>query len=320
MFRPVAFNIGLRYALSRRSFVSFISVVAISGLVLSVAVLLLVTAVMNGFEREMRERILALVPHVQLRGRIADSEVEQIRDRTLQIDQVLGAAPYVEASGLIAAKGASAGVTFTGIDPQRFESVSDLGRFVTEGSLTSLVPGRFAVVLGRPLALRLNVAVGDTVMAVLPDGAVTIVGLIPRQKRLEVVGIFDTHSELDSRAVYIALADGQRMFRMKGTVQGLNVRVNDVFAAGDIAARAVAHIGEGAGLSRVVDASARQFVSGNRLSARDDVSSVVAVGSGRGVQSGFCAHHGSQSAAWRCCGVENIGWRCALDRDGVRHP
>lgn len=244
MFRPLPLNIGLRYATSRRSFVSFISIVAIAGLVLSVAVLLLVTAVMNGFEREMRDRILALVPHAQLRGRIADADIDPLARIALSIDGVDGVAPYVEGSGLIAANGRSAGVAFTGVDPARFETVSDLGNFMVAGRLDALQRGAFGVVVGRSLATRLGVTVGDSVMAVLPDGAVTIVGLIPRQKRMRVVGVFDTQSELDARGVYIQFGDAQRLFRFKGSAQGFILRVSDVFAASDVAANVVDAIGD----------------------------------------------------------------------------
>lgn len=244
MFRPLPLNIGLRYATSRRSFVSFISVVAIAGLVLSVAVLLLVTAVMNGFEREMRNRILALVPHAQLRGRITDADIEPLVRIARSVDGVDGIAPYVEGSGLIAANGRSAGVAFTGVDPARFEAVSDLGNFMVSGRLDALQRGAFGVVVGRSLATRLGVGVGDSVMAVLPDGAVTIVGLIPRQKRMQVVGVFDTQSELDARGVYLEFSDAQKLFRSKGSAQGFIIRVADVFAASDVAATVVDAIGE----------------------------------------------------------------------------
>ncbi len=244
MFRPLPLNIGLRYATSRRSFVSFISVVAIAGLVLSVAVLLLVTAVMNGFEREMRNRILALVPHAQLRGRITDADIDALARIALSVEGVDGIAPYVEGSGLIAANGRSAGVAFTGVDPARFEAVSDLGNFMVSGRLDALQRGAFGVVVGRSLATRLGVSVGDSVMAVLPDGAVTIVGLIPRQKRMQVVGVFDTQSELDARGVYLQFSDAQRLFRSKGSAQGFIIRVADVFAASDVAATVVDAIGD----------------------------------------------------------------------------
>jgi lipoprotein-releasing system permease protein len=244
VFRPLAFNIGLRYASSRRSFVSFISIVAIAGLVLSVAVLLLVTAVMNGFEREMRERILGLVPHAQLRGRLTDSDANSIVAKVSKVDGVRGAARYVEAAGLLAAHGAVAGVVFHGMDPAEFHTVSDLSKFVIAGSMSRLQTGSFGVVIGRSLATRLGVTVGDSVMAVLPDGAVTVVGLIPRQKRLEVVAVFDTSSELDTRGVYIELHDAQRLFRLRGTIQGVDMRLSDVFAASAITAAAVARVGD----------------------------------------------------------------------------
>jgi len=243
VFRPLALNIGLRYASSRRSFVSFISLVAIAGLVLSVAVLLLVTSVMNGFERELRDRILGVVPHVTLRGRMPLDAVGPAADALRQIPNVVGIAPFIEGTGLLAAHGSVGGVVLEGIAPDLESSVSDLPAYLTAGSLSALGKEAFGIVIGQRMAERLGVGIGDRVTAVLPEGSVSLVGLIPRQKRLRVVGIFDTHSELDERSAYLSITDAQRLFRLGPTVQGLHLRLDDVFAAGVVADAAVARLG-----------------------------------------------------------------------------
>ncbi len=213
MFYPLAVNIGLRYANSRRSFISFISVVAIAGLVLSVAVLVLVTSVMNGFERELKDRVLGVVPHLTVRGVTPLSDWTVDAADLAKVPGVIGVAPFIDGTGLLVANGRSAGVAFNGIDITREAAVSDLANYVSSGRIESLVNGSFGVVLGRGVAAHLGVAVGDTVTAVLPDASVSLVGLIPRQKKIEVVGIVDTQSELDQRSAYLALGDAARLFR-----------------------------------------------------------------------------------------------------------
>ncbi len=243
MFRPLALNIGLRYANSRSSFISFISVVAIAGLVLSVAVLVLVTSVMNGFERELKDRVLGVVPHLSVRGRepIGDWHTDAAALATLP--GVVAVAPFVDGTGLLVAKGRSVGATFTGIDPESQRGESDLTKYVSSGSVDLLADGSFAVLLGRGIAEHLGVSVGDYATAVLPDASVSLVGLIPRQKRVHVVGIVDTQSELDQHSAYLSLHDAGRLFRLGDRVDGLNVKLRNLFDASDVGSAAVALLG-----------------------------------------------------------------------------
>jgi lipoprotein-releasing system permease protein len=243
VFYPLAVNIGLRYANSRRSFISFISVVAIAGLVLSVAVLVLVTSVMNGFERELKERVLGVVPHLTVRG-VAPLENWRADAATLaKVPGIIGVAPFIDGTGLLVANGRSSGVTFSGIDPVVEGAVSDIGRYVVSGDIKLLLDGSFGVLLGRGIANHLGVGAGDFVTAVLPDASVSLVGLIPRQKKIKVVGIVDTQSELDQRSVYLSLGDAARLFRLGQRVQGLNVRLADLFNASNTGTEAVAVLG-----------------------------------------------------------------------------
>ena len=243
VFYPLAVNIGLRYANSRRSFISFISVVAIAGLVLSVAVLVLVTSVMNGFERELKDRVLGVVPHLTVRGVTPLSDWTVDAADLAKVPGVIGVAPFIDGTGLLVANGRSAGVAFNGIDITREAAVSDLAKYVSSGRIESLVNGSFGVVLGRGVAAHLGVAVGDKVTAVLPDASVSLVGLIPRQKKIEVVGIVDTQSELDQRSAYLALGDAARLFRRGSAVDGLNLRLSNLFDATPIGGVAVDALG-----------------------------------------------------------------------------
>ena len=243
MFYPLAVNIGLRYANSRRSFISFISVVAIAGLVLSVAVLVLVTSVMNGFERELKERVLGVVAHLSVRGVTPLVEWRNDAAALAKVPGVVGVAPFIDGTGLLVANGRSSGVTFNGIDPALEAAVSDLAKYVTDGDVGKLVDGSFGVLLGRAIADHLGVAAGDSVTAVLPDASVSLVGLIPRQKRIKVIGIVDTQSELDQRSAYLALGDAARLFRLGNRVQGLNVRLVDLFDAASVGSQAMAVLG-----------------------------------------------------------------------------
>lgn len=243
MFYPLAVNIGLRYANSRRSFISFISIVAIAGLVLSVAVLVLVTSVMNGFERELKERVLGVVPHLTVRGVEPIENWREDAAMLAKVPGILGVAPFIDGTGLLVANGRSSGVTFNGIDPALEGAVSDIGKYVVDGDIGLLASGSFGVLLGRGVAAYLGVAAGDFVTAVLPEASVSLVGLIPRQKKIKVVGIIDTQSELDQRSVYLSLADAARLFRLGHRVQGLNVRLVDLFNASNVGTEAVAVLG-----------------------------------------------------------------------------
>ena len=243
MFYPLAVNIGLRYANSRRSFISFISIVAIAGLVLSVAVLVLVTSVMNGFERELKDRVLGVVPHLTVRGVAPLSDWTADAADVAKVPGVIGVAPFIDGTGLLVANGRSAGVAFNGIDITLQAGVSDLAKYVSSGRIESLVNGSFGVILGRGVAVHLGVAVGDSVTAVLPDASVSLVGLIPRQKKIKVVGIVDTQSELDQRSAYLALGDAARLFRRGSGVDGLNLRLSNLFDATPIGGAAVSVLG-----------------------------------------------------------------------------
>lgn len=241
MNSAIIFALGGRYAFSRRSTLSFISLVAVSGLALSVAVLVVVVSVINGFERELEQRVLGVLPHVTVFGRSPlTPQPDQLR-ALAGIDGVTGVAPIVQGSGLAAVRDQVTGVLFTGIDPGGYRQVSDYALHLTPGA--TLTPGAYQVLLGAGVAQELGVDIGDPVTLVLPAATVTPAGLFPRQKQFTVSGLLRSQSEIDARAAYLHIEDAQKLFRLGGRVHGYQLRLNNLFAADQVGASAVARLG-----------------------------------------------------------------------------
>ena len=230
--------IGTRYvrSRSRNSFVSLISAISMLGIAIAVLVLIVVMSVVNGFERELQDRLLAMTAHANIEhpeGRL--SSFEAMRETALQNERVIGAAPYVDGQALLVAGMRLSGVGLRGIEPELERSVSGVGGVMQEGTLDELVPGKFNIVLGVELAEKLQAGVGDKVTVTLADGMVTPAGVIPRTKRFTVSGIYRVGMyEFDSRLAFINLDDSQRLFRMKGAVTGLRLSVTEIYASPDI--------------------------------------------------------------------------------------
>ena len=212
MFRPLAVNVGLRYARSRRSFISFVGALSLVGLALSVAILVFVQAVVAGFEREMNDRVLGIVPHVTVfaRERLGDDDVENLLD---DVEGVAGASRVVQGPGLLVNDERVAGVTLTGVDPADYSVVSRIFDFLVGAESSALMPGSFNVLVGSQVARRLGIDAGDDVTVVLPSTTVTPLGVFARQKRLRVSGIVDTGSQLDRASAYLHRADATKLFR-----------------------------------------------------------------------------------------------------------
>lgn len=229
MFQPLAVNIGLRYARARASFISFVSVLSLAGLAISVAVLLFVQGVVAGFEREMSDRVLAIVPHVTVTGHAPLHDFRHAEQLVAGVDGVAGVAAVVEGGALLATPTRVAGVNLVGVDPGTYVTVSRVFEFAELAE--PLAAGRFNVVLGVGLASRLGVSVGDSVTAVLPEATVTPLGTFARQKRLVIAGLVDTGSQLDRASAYLARDDAGRLFRLGGAVHGLHVAATDPLQA-----------------------------------------------------------------------------------------
>ena len=235
MFRPLEFAIGLRYTRAKRRnhFISFISLTSMLGIALGVTALITVLSVMNGFEKEVRGRILDMVSHLTVSS--FDGRLRGWSDVVMQLKehpQVIDAAPYVEAQGMLIYGKKVNGTLIRGILPAMEPSVSNVADKMVQGQLTDLKPGSFEVILGRDLARILRVDVGDKVTMVTPSANVTPAGVTPRLKRFKVVGIFYVGMyEYDSTLAIIHLDDARRLFRMQDAVTGVRARLKDLFAA-----------------------------------------------------------------------------------------
>lgn len=225
--------IGLRYlsAKRRNHFISFISMSSMIGMTLGVAVLILVLSVMNGFDRELRERILGMVPHSVLYkyGGIDDWEV--LATRVEGLPGVAAAAPLTRLQGMLGYGGRVQGVMITGIEPEVEERVSILPQHMKEGELSSLQAGEFGVVIGELLARHLKVGLGDKITMMLPEATLSPAGVLPRIKRVTVTGIFSVGAELDSNLAVINIEDARKLGRIDAEVQSLRIRFDDLFDA-----------------------------------------------------------------------------------------
>jgi len=228
---PIA--IGIRYTRARKgeSFVSFISAVSMIGLVLGVAVLIVVLSVMNGFDRELRTRILGMVPHGVL---YADAPIQDWSERLPDLRNsagVSGVAPWTEGQGMLTQAGQVRPLLYYGIDPTLEPDVSILPGHMIRGELDNLAPGEFGVVLGAILARQMGLTLGDPVTLMIPEASLTLAGVRPRLKRLTLVGVFEVGAELDATLGYVHWQDAAVLKRQKGRVDGIRVRFDDLFSA-----------------------------------------------------------------------------------------
>jgi lipoprotein-releasing system permease protein len=231
--------IGLRYTRSRQRtrFISFISAMSVAGMALGMMVLITVLSVMNGFQREIRTRILGVASHVQITaGEKALDRWQEIAAQALRHEQVLAAAPFINAQGLLTHGSAVRGAFIRGILPEREEQVADFGRHMRSGRLELLRPGEFGIVLGAQLARSLGVAAGEKIVLVAPQGQVTPAGILPRLKQFTVVGVFNVdHFEYDSGLALVHLEDAQTLFRIGEGVTGVRLKLKDLFRSGTVA-------------------------------------------------------------------------------------
>jgi lipoprotein-releasing system permease protein len=235
MRAPYEWFVGSRYLRSghRNRFISFISLISMLGLALGVAVLIVVLSVMNGFERELRQRILSMTSHATLmglEGRLDDWP--HIRARALENPEVVAAAPYIEDQGMLVNGEHVSGAQIRGIVPAEEESVGSLGSRMSSGRLEDLRPGSYRVVLGSALAEELGVQVGDQVVLVVAKGNATPVGVVPRMRRFVVSGIFSAGMyEFDRGLALISMADAARLYRLGDGVTGVRMKLEDLFRA-----------------------------------------------------------------------------------------
>ncbi len=242
MALPYELLIGLRYTRAKRrnQFVSFISLISMLGIALGVAALIVVLSVMNGFQTELRGRILSVVSHIQISGASGEmANWQSVAEQSLRQPGVLAAAPFVQAQGMLSFGQSVRGAMVRGVLPDREDQVADFRAHMKEGSLASLAPDSpdaFNIVLGSELARALGVFVGDKITVIAPQGVVTPAGVIPRLKTFTVSGLFEVGMfEYDSGLALIRLEDAQRLYRMDDRVSGVRLKLDDLFRAPAIA-------------------------------------------------------------------------------------
>ncbi len=238
MFQPLALAIGLRYlrAKRRNGFISFISMASILGIIIGVMALITTISVMTGFQEELRNRILGTVSHATISGFDGPMQDWQKAVKIAQADKrVLGAAPYVEREAWLQAN-EDQGAMIRGILPDQEPKVSDLDKKMKEGKLSDLKPGEFNIILGTELAQYLGVTVGDKVTMLIAERNATPVGILPKMRRFNVVGIFEAGAqEYDFGLALVHMQDMQRMGRMGDNVTGVRLRLDDLWNAWEVA-------------------------------------------------------------------------------------
>jgi len=253
MALPYELLIGLRYTRAKRRnhFISFISLISMLGIGLGVAALIVVLSVMNGFQKELRTRILGVASHIQIAGINGElSDWQSIAAQAMQDPEVKAAAPFVQQQAMFTVGNGVKGVLVRGILPDQEERVADFAKTIKSGSLDDLRPGEFGVVLGADLARALRVFVGDKVTVIAPQGTVTPAGVVPRLKSFTVVGIFEVGMfEYDSGLALIHMADAQKLYQMEDRVSGVRLKVDDLFQAPRIGRELVRYINADAWIS-----------------------------------------------------------------------
>ncbi|HEY4637163.1 MAG TPA: lipoprotein-releasing ABC transporter permease subunit [Burkholderiales bacterium] len=231
--------VGLRYTRAKRRnhFISVISLISMAGIALGVAALIVVLSVMNGFQEEIRTRILGVASHVQvfdLRGGLADWQ--GVAQKVAAIPRVRASAPYVHGQAMVTVSGAARGVLVRGVLPGPESRVTDIAQHMRAGSLDALKAGDFGVVIGGDLARAMRSYLGDKLVLIIPRGNVTPAGVIPRLKQFSVVGIFDVgYAEADSALALIHLADAQRLYQIGDAVSGVRLKLDDPLEARSVA-------------------------------------------------------------------------------------
>jgi lipoprotein-releasing system permease protein len=246
---PYELWIGSRYAgltrakgrgKKRDRFVSFIAGSSMAGIALGVAALIIVMSVMNGFQVDVRDRMLSVLPHIQLFNPQIDAvsaleDWQNLASEAEKNPEVVGASAFVASSGMLARGNVLKGVEIRGLDPANEGKVSELPDQIIRGSLDSLQPGTFNMVIGQTLANQMGVNVGDTLLVMSPQGSINPAGFTPRMRQFTISGIFSSgHYEYDSSLAFIAARDGAVLFRNMG-LAGVRLKVNDMLDAPEVA-------------------------------------------------------------------------------------
>jgi len=247
MFRPLELYIGLRYTRAKRRnhFISFISLISIMGIGLGVAALITVLSVMNGFEQELRTRILGMASHASISGYQQPlADWQGAAKLALQHPQVVGVAPYVAGEVMLTRGSKVSGALVRGILPDREPAVSTVGEHMRAGRLQDLVAGEYRIILGAELAYNLGAQVGDHVTMVTPQANYSPAGVLPRLRRFQVAGIFEVGMyEYDRGVALVQMEDAARLFKLEDAVSGVRLKLDDLFQAPRVSRELAAELG-----------------------------------------------------------------------------
>ena len=245
MLKNIPFYIGLRYTRAKRrnQFISFVSAFSLLGMALGVMALIIVLSVMNGFDREMKQRILSVIPHGFIDQQPQMQDWQAVARRVEQHPEVVATAPYIGGFALISYDRGVESIQLQGILPEAENRVSVLEQHMIVGSSTDLRPGEFGIVMGRLLARSLGIAPGDKVNLTLSDINITPAGVFPRTRPFTLVGVFEVGAQVDQTLAMIHIDDAKRLFRYQG-VQGLHVKVTDIYRAGPVMGELAGDFGE----------------------------------------------------------------------------
>ena len=248
MFRPLSLFIGLRYtrAKRRKSFISFFSLVSMCGLALGVLAMILVLSVMNGFQEEMRSRILGMVPHAFISAAQPLDDWQPVAAKAEQQPHVLAAVPYTQLQGMLSVRGRMQPLLVDGIDPTQEERVSSVGQHMVQGNLAALKPGSFGIVLGEIAARRFNLELGSEVTLIIPEVTSDTGSITPRLRRFTVVGIFRVGADLDASLALIDVADAAVLKGWQpNQVESVRLGLDDLFQAPQISREVAKALGPG---------------------------------------------------------------------------
>ncbi|MGD9660737.1 MAG: lipoprotein-releasing ABC transporter permease subunit [Porticoccaceae bacterium] len=235
MKSPLPWFIGLRYVRSKKEegFFSLVSVFSFAAMTLGVAALIIVLSVMNGFDREIKERILNVVPHITLSFAKPRADWQNSDKAINELSGIIDVSPFVDGQAMLSAQGQLQGISVQGIDPDSGGIVDTLKESMLSGTLSNLQPGEYGVVLGSLLARSLNVVSGDQVLLTLPQMTLTPVGVFPRVKNLRVVGVYQVGAQVDTGIALIHVVDAQKLLRLGNGYEGLRISVADPFNLDD---------------------------------------------------------------------------------------
>lgn len=243
--KNIPLYIGLRYTRAKRrnQFISFISAFSLVGMALGVMSLIVVLSVMNGLDREMKQRLLSVIPHGYISREPALASWVNLAQQVRQNPKVLGVAPYIASEALVSYAGGVQGMQVEGVLPEEETKISIINQHMLLGSLDELRPGEFGVVMGSIMAQQLGLAMGDKVVLTSPDINITPAGIFPRNKNFTLVGVFQVGNQVDSNLAIIHLDDAQKFFRIQGEAQGLHVKTTDLYAAPALMAELASQLG-----------------------------------------------------------------------------